>query len=104
MMHTIKLHSSASAGEKCYSSVRTGSYESRKKKGLPLDGICQSLIIPEWRLQMMANLIFRDYLAEKDKVLALANSMVREQDRYFANRKQRAGRFGPQWEYFSKDY
>ena len=60
----------------CYSSVRTGSYESRKKKGLPLDGICQSPMIPEWRLQMMANLIFRKYLSEKDKVLALANSIL----------------------------
>ena len=49
----------------CYSSVRTGSYESRKKKGLSLDGICQSPMIPEWRLQMMANLIFRKYLSER---------------------------------------
>lgn len=60
----------------CYSSVATGSYESRKKKGLPLDGICQTPMIPEWRLQMMANLIFRKYLSEKDKVLALANSIL----------------------------
>ena len=60
----------------CYSSVRTGSYESRKKKGLPLDGICQSPMIPEWRLQMMANLIFRKYLSEQEKVLALANSIL----------------------------
>jgi len=60
----------------CYSSVRTGSYESRKKKGLPLEGICRSPMIPEWRLQMMANLIFRKYLSEKDKVLALANSIL----------------------------
>ena len=60
----------------CYSSVETGSYESRKKKGLSLDGICRSPMIPEWRLQMMANLIFRKYLSEKDKVLALANSIL----------------------------
>ena len=60
----------------CYSSIHTGSYESRKKKGLPLEGICQSPMIPEWRLQMMANLIFRDYLSKKDKVLALANSIL----------------------------
>ena len=60
----------------CYSSLRTGSYKSRLKKGLPVDGICQSPMIPEWRLQMMANLIFRKYLSEKDKVLALANSIL----------------------------
>lgn len=60
----------------CYSSVRSGSYESRKKRGLPLDGICRTPMIPEWRLQMMANHIFRKYLSEKDKVLTLANSML----------------------------
>jgi len=60
----------------CYNSLRTGSYKSRLKKGLPVDGICQSPMVPEWRLQMMANLIFRQYLSEKDKVLALANSIL----------------------------
>ena len=33
-------------------------------------------MIPEWRLQMMANLIFRKYLSEQEKVLALANSIL----------------------------
>ncbi len=63
-------------GYQCYDSVRTGSYESRKKRGLPLDGICRTPMIPEWKLQMMANHIFRNYLSQKDKVLALANSML----------------------------
>jgi hypothetical protein len=66
----------ANAAYQCYSSVHTGSYESRKKRGLPLDDICQTPMIPEWRLQMMANYIFRKYLSEKDKVLMLANSML----------------------------
>lgn len=63
-------------GYQCYDSVRTGSYESRKKRGLPLDGICRTPMIPEWKLQMMANHIFRNYLMQRDKVLALANSML----------------------------
>ncbi|HBT63792.1 MAG TPA: resolvase [Ruminococcaceae bacterium] len=66
----------ANAAYQCYNSVHTGSYESRKKRGLPLDDICQTPMIPEWRLQMMANYIFRKYLSEKDKVLMLANSML----------------------------
>lgn len=63
-------------GYQCYDSVRTGSYESRKKRGLPLDGICRTPMIPEWKLQMMANHIFRNYLMQRDKVLTLANSML----------------------------
>ena len=60
----------------CYSSVNTGSYQTRLNKGLPTEGICRTPMIPEWRLQMMANLIFRKYLSDKEKVLALANSML----------------------------
>ena len=51
-------------------------YESRKMKGLPLEGICRTPMIPEWKLQLMANHIFRNYLMQRDKVLALANSML----------------------------
>ena len=64
------------AGYQCYSSLHTGSYNSRLKNGLSVEGICRTPMIPEWRLQMMANLIFREYLSHKDKVLALANSML----------------------------
>lgn len=64
------------AAYQCYNSVHTGSYESRKKRGLPLDGICQTPMIPEWKLQMMANQIFRNFLNDKQKVLDLANSML----------------------------
>lgn len=65
------------SGYQCYSSVHTGSYESRKKRGLPLEGICQTPMVPEWRLQMMANTIFRSYLLNKQKVLELANEMLK---------------------------
>ena len=73
----------------CYNSLRTGSYKSRLKKGLPVDGICQSPMIPEWRLQMMANLIFRKYLSEKDKVLALANSILENYSEDNSEREKR---------------
>ncbi len=64
------------AAYQCYSSVHTGSYESRKKRGLPLEGICRSPMVPQWKLQLMANYIFSNYLSQKDKVLTLANSML----------------------------
>ena len=63
-------------GYQCYSSMQTGSYSSRLKRGLPVDGICRSPMIPEWRLQMMANAIFRQFLFDKERVLELANAML----------------------------
>ncbi len=62
----------------CYGQVHTGSYRTRKNKGLSLEGICQTPMIPQWKLQMMANVIFREFLNNKERVLELANSMLRE--------------------------
>ena len=76
MRHWDRTDRQVQNAYQCYSSVRTGSYQSRLNKGLSVEGICQTPMIPEWRLQMMANLIFRKYLSEKDKVLALANSIL----------------------------
>ena len=62
----------------CYGQAKTGSYQTRKNKGLSLDGICDTPMIPEWKLQMMANIIFRDFLNDKQRVLDIANSMLLE--------------------------
>ena len=62
----------------CYAQMRTGSYQTRKNKGLPLDGICDTPMIPEWKLQMMANIIFRNFLNDKERVLEIANSLLRD--------------------------
>ncbi|MCR5636169.1 MAG: recombinase family protein [Clostridiales bacterium] len=61
----------------CYGQIRTGSYQTRKNKGLSLEGICDTPMIPGWKLQMMANIIFRDFLNNKQHVLEIANSLLR---------------------------
>lgn len=63
-------------GYQCYSSIRTGTIETRKRKGLPLDGVCETPMIAGWKLQMMAKHIFKEYLTNTAEVLALAESML----------------------------
>lgn len=63
-------------GYQCYSTVQTGTIRTRLNKGLPIDGICDSPMIPEWKLQKMANYIFRQYLKDTDGVLKLALDML----------------------------
>lgn len=63
-------------GYQCYGTTQTGTVSSRLKRGLPIDGICQSPMIAEWKLQMMANYIFRYFLNNKEKVLEIANSLL----------------------------
>lgn len=60
----------------CYSSVRTGTVQTRLNKGLPIEGICQSPMIPEWKLQIMVEHVFNEYITNTDEVLALAESIV----------------------------
>lgn len=71
-----RLEDSVQYGYQCYGSICTGTVATRLKKGLPIEGTCRSPMIPGWKLQMMAKEIFRDYLTQIDKVLALAQSML----------------------------
>ncbi len=63
-------------GYQCYAQIRSGSVKTRENRGLSTEDICHVPMIPGWKLQMMANHIFRDYLQDKEKVLALAQSML----------------------------
>lgn len=60
----------------CYSTVHTGTVRTRLNKGLPTEGICESPMIPEWKLYKMANFIFKSYLRDTDGVLRLAAEML----------------------------
>ena len=42
----------------CYGQLRTGTPESRRKKGLEVDGICDNSSFMEWKLEVQADFIF----------------------------------------------
>lgn len=63
-------------GYMCYSQIRNGTVNTRLKKGLPVDGICKSQMIPGWKLQLMAKHIFRNFLSDTSGVLELAAAML----------------------------
>ena len=58
--------------------LRNGTPESRKKKGLPFEGYCNTPMVPQWKLVLMAKYVFTRYLNRKDEVLALANGMLKQ--------------------------
>lgn len=60
----------------CYSTIHTGTIRTRLNKGLPIDGICETPMIPEWKLYKMANFIFKSYLKDTNGVLKLAAEML----------------------------
>ena len=50
--------------------------ETRQKKGLPHEGYCNSPFVQQWKLEFMANHLFKDFLPEKDAVVDLASQML----------------------------
>lgn len=63
-------------GYQCYSSIRTGTIKTRMNKGLPVDGICETPMIPGWKLQMMAKWVFQNCLKDTDEILNLSMQML----------------------------
>lgn len=63
-------------GYMCYSQIRTGTVKTRLNKGLPIDGIFTSQMIPGWKLQMMAKNLFRNYLRDTSRVLKIATETL----------------------------
>ena len=71
-----KSKSKIQYGYQCYNSVTTGTVAMRLKKGLSVEDICKSPMIPEWKLQMMAKYIFSEYINNTAEILSLAESML----------------------------
>lgn len=74
--HKSKEKNKIQYGYQCYSSITTGTVSMRLKKGLSIEGICKSPMIPEWKLQMMAKYIFSEYINNTAEILSLAESML----------------------------
>ena len=60
----------------CYKQIRSGTIETRKRKGLSLEGVCESPMVQQWKLEMMAQMIFQNFWEDKSAVIAIANEML----------------------------
>lgn len=60
----------------CYTSVNRGSICERERRGLSVEGHCDSPFIQGWKLEMMAERIFERYIDNADAVMDLSYSML----------------------------
>lgn len=60
----------------CYNQKNHGSLNYRRKKGLDTTGACASPIIVEWKLKLMANMIFDIIWNNKKKIIEIANNII----------------------------
>ena len=49
-----------------------------KKKGLDLEGICDTPMVPGWKLGAMADIIFQKFWQDRNGIIEIANEMLEE--------------------------
>lgn len=60
----------------CYTQTRTGTIKTRMNKGLSIEGICESPMVPAWKLGAMEDIVFQNFWKDIDGVLKIANEML----------------------------
>ena len=60
----------------CYKQIQTGTIQTRLNKGLSIEGICDSKMIPEWKLNLMSQRIFDTIWKDKDTILEITNNYL----------------------------
>ena len=60
----------------CYSQRKTGMINTRKKKGLDIEGICPVPLVPEWKLVLMFRVLMKTLFEDKERVLKIANDLL----------------------------
>lgn len=63
-------------GYECYGQIRTGTVETRRRKGLSTEGICDSKMWSGWKLDMMAHEVFSRIFIDKKTILKIANEAL----------------------------
>ena len=63
----------------CYDQLHTGTPSTRKKRGLPIEGICSNKSFPQWKLEVQADFIFKNLLTDnKQEIYEIAMNMIKE--------------------------
>lgn len=60
----------------CYKQVRHGSYETRKRKGLSLDDVCTSEMVPRWKLDTIAKMVLELLFDDREKIVRIAEDLL----------------------------
>lgn len=62
----------------CHNQKTRGSYNYRAKKGLDLTDACSTPIVAEWKLRLMANIIFDTIWDNKSRIAKIADEIIEQ--------------------------
>ena len=60
----------------CYGQLRTGTPKSRQRKGLSTKGVCDNTTFMEWKLEIMADFLFKKLLSNRQAIYEEAIAMM----------------------------
>lgn len=63
-------------GYHCYNQLKTGSKKTRENKGLSIDGVCDTKMMTEWKLNLMAKEIFKKIYLNKEEIIGIAETAI----------------------------
>ena len=66
-----RKNGAVNAGYLCYSQTNHGTVQQKKNHGIKTANSCDTPMIPDWKLKMMAVHIFKNYIADADTVALL---------------------------------
>lgn len=76
--HVSELTGEASFIYQCYGQIRTGTPKMRLKRGLDIEGVCDNTTFMEWRLNIMADFIFKRLISNRQSIYEEALKMSKE--------------------------
>lgn len=62
----------------CYNQKNNGSKRVRLKRGLDVTGACDEHLVQEWKLEVMANVIFKTIWDDNESIVKVANNLIEE--------------------------
>ena len=75
--HTTK-NGDSSFIYQCYGQIKTGTPKARLKKGLDVEGVCDNTTFMEWRLDIMADFIFKKLVSNRQAIYEEALAMAED--------------------------
>ncbi len=62
----------------CYKQKNMGSVKTRLKKGLSIEAACDTPLVQEWKLNLMAKSLFDVIYEDKERIIEVANDLIDE--------------------------
>ncbi len=60
----------------CYDQVNRGSFTSRKKHGVSVEGVCDTKIIPDWKLKLASYTIFDMLIDRREDIIDIIDKLL----------------------------